>query len=94
MLWRLLVFFLSPVCGPSRVFFNFFFLFCFFCCFCLGKNLTFFPHFPRSFLSLSSTQTQTRDNDRRYIIHTHRHKEREELREHLSPESNSERERG
>jgi len=92
MLWRLLVFFLSPVCGPSRVFFNFFFLS--FLLLFWGKNLTFFPHFPRSFLSLSSTQTQTRNDDRRYIIHTHRHKEREELREHLSPESKSERERG
>jgi len=89
MLWRLLVFFFSPVV-PLVYFSTFFFSLLLF----WGKNLTFFPHFPRSFLSLSSTQTQTRDNDRRYIIHTHRHKEREELREHLSPESNSERERG
>jgi hypothetical protein len=65
MLWRLLVFFLSPVCGPSRVFFNFFFL-----SFLLGKKLDFFSSFsPLVSLSLFHADTNTRR--RQKIYHTH-----------------------
>ena len=89
MLWRLLVFFLSPVCGPSRVFFNFFFLFFLF----LGKKLDFFSSFsPLVSLSLFHADTNTRR--RQKIYYTRARIKREELREHLSPESKSERERG
>jgi hypothetical protein len=61
----------------------------------LGKKLDFFSSFsPLVSLSLFHTDTNTRRRQKIYYTHAHRHKEREELREHLSPESKSERGRG
>jgi len=61
--------------------------------FLLGKKLDFFSSFsPLVSLSLFHADTNTRR--RQKIYHTRARIKREELREHLSPESKSERERG
>ena len=86
-------FFSLPFVVPLVYFSTFFFSSAFFVVFLFGKKLDFFSSFS-PLVSLSLPRRHKHATTTEDILYTRTRIKREELREHLSPESNSERERG